>query len=105
MNEWYFSESDFIPSDVDSTSSKNVVYLRKDIQEVIKTNDDGENYTVYQYYERKISHEEWASYKNYKQIDENAISVENLKEENQMLNEQISMLTECLLEMSELVYA
>ena len=32
-------------------------------------------------------------------------TIEDLKTENQSLNEQISVLTECLLEMSEAVYA
>ena len=32
-------------------------------------------------------------------------SIENLKAENQMLTEQVDMLTACLVEMSEIVYA
>ena len=42
------------PAEVDDTSSSKYVYVRKDFTEVEIKNQEGETYTVWQYYENKI---------------------------------------------------
>ena len=107
FSDWYKSNSTIKPLEVDTTSSKKVVFIRKDIttEPIIddEGNDTGE--VTYHYLERKIRKEDWESYKNYHQIEENEKEILALKEENAMLTETVDMLTACILEMSELVYA
>lgn len=100
------SQSSVKPELIDTTSSKITVYLRKNIVEVENTNESDDTSTpFYEYDEAKLTKEEYQEY--LKELDTtNALqTIENLKEENKNLNEQVTMLTECLLEMSETVYA
>ena len=100
------SQSFVKPELVDTTSSKSTVYLRKNIVEVEKTNEsDNTSTTFYEYDEAKLSKKEYQEY--LKELDAtNALqTIEDLKAENKSLNEQVAMLTDCLLEMSEMIYA
>ena len=100
------SQSSVKPDLVDTTSSKVVVYLRQNIVENKKTDEkSGEETVFYEYDEAKLTKEEYQEYLKELNSSDTLQTIENLKAENQNLNEQVSMLTECLLEMSETVYA
>lgn len=100
------SQSSVKPELVDTTSSKSTVYLRKNIVEVEKTNEnDDTSTTFYEYDEAKLSKEEYQEYLKEINGSDTLQTIEDLKAENQNLNEQVSMLTNCLLEVSETVYA
>ena len=100
------SQSSVKPDLVDTTSSKVVVYLRQNIVENKKTDEkSGEETVFYEYEEAKLTKQEYQEYLKELNGSDTLQTIENLKVENQNLNEQVSMLTECLLEMSETVYA
>ena len=99
------SQSSVKPDLVDTTSSKSTVYLRKNIVEVEKTNEnDDTSATFYEYDEAKLSKEEYQEYLKELDATNTLQTIEDLKEENKSLNEQVTMLTECLLEVSEMIY-
>ena len=61
---WYKSEGgDIKPAAVDETSSKKVVFVRKDFRQEERTDMDGEPYLVWVWYETKIPKEDWETYK------------------------------------------
>lgn len=61
--EWIKSESTIIPNIIDTTSSKTVVYLRKNIEEKHRINEMiGCATTYYEYEEAKMTKEEYAEY-------------------------------------------
>ena len=107
------SQSSVKPDLVDTTSSKTTVYVRQNIVEkekvVENTNSEDNNATsttvFYEYDEAKLTKQEYQEYLKELNGSDTLQTIENLKAENQNLNEQVSMLTECLLEMSETVYA
>ena len=107
------SQSSVKPDLVDTTSSKTTVYIRQNIVEKEKAventnsedNDATSTIVLYEYDEAKLTKEEYQEYLKELNSSDTLQTIENLKAENQNLNEQISMLTECLLEMSEIVYA
>ena len=107
------SQSSVKPDLVDTTSSKTTVYIRQNIVEKEKTventnseDNDATSATVfYEYEEAKLTKQEYQEYLKELNSSDTLQTIENLKVENQNLNEQVSMLTECLLEMSEAVYA
>ena len=107
------SQSSVKPDLVDTTSSKTTVYIRQNIVEKEKTventnsedNDATSTTVFYEYDEAKLTKEEYQEYLKELNGSGTLQTIENLKTENQNLNEQVSMLTECLLEMSETVYA
>lgn len=99
------SQSSNKPDLVDTTSSKKYVYLRQNVVEKQAENMGEESYTYYEYDEAKLTKEEYEQYLMEMNSTETLESIENIKTENQMLTEQVDMLTACLLEMSELLYA
>lgn len=107
------SQSSVKPDLIDTTSSKTTVYIRQNIVEkektVENTNSDESDATstvvFYEYDEAKLTKEEYQEYLKELESTDTLQTVEDLKAENQSLTEHISMLTECLLEMSETVYA
>ena len=107
------SQSSVKPDLVDTTSSKTTVYIRQNIVEkekaVENTNSEDNDATsttmFYEYDEAKLTKEEYQEYLKELNGSDTLQTIEDLKAENQNLNEQVSMLTECLLEMSEMVYA
>ena len=107
------SQSSVKPDLVDTTSSKTTVYIRQNIVEKEKTvenTNSEDNYATsttvfYEYDEAKLTKGEYQEYLKELNSSDTLQTIENLKAENQNLNEQVSMLTECLLEMSETVYA
>ena len=106
------SQSSVKPDLVHTTSSKTTVYVRQNIVEkekaVENTNSEDNDATstvFYEYDEAKLTKEEYQEYLKELNGSDTLQTIEDLKTENQNLNEQVSMLTECLLEMSETVYA
>ena len=94
------SSSSVKPELVDTTSSKKVVYIRQNIIEIQK--DDT---TFYEYDEAKLTKDEYKEYLAEMEAQDTLETIENLKTENKALSEQVSMLTDCILEMSEVVYS
>lgn len=94
------SQSSVRPELVDTTSSKKVVYIRQNIVEVQK-----DNATFYEYDEAKLTKAEYQEYLKELEATDTLEIVENLKAENQTLSEQVDMLTNCVLEMSEVIYS
>ena len=67
---YYQAQSGIYPENLDTTSSKSVVYIRKNIQAVEKQNEsNGEFYTVYEYDEAKVSKEFYAQHKDEIQME------------------------------------
>lgn len=99
------SQSSIYPEPIDTTSSKKYVYLRQNVVENQSEEMDEETHTYYEYEEAKLTKEEYEQYLKEINSTETLESIENLKAENQMLTEQVDMLTACLVEMSEIVYA
>ena len=97
--KFYKSQSSVKPELLDTTSSKKIVYIRQNIIEVQK--DDT---TFYEYDEAKLTKTEYQDYLKELETTDTLEIVENLKSENQTLSEQIDMLTNCILEMSEIIY-
>lgn len=98
--EFYKSSSSVKPELIDTTSSKKVVYIRQNIVET-QINDT----VFYEYDEAKITKDEYKEYLDEIKAQDTLKVIENLKIENQALSEQVDMLTNCVLEMSEVVYS
>lgn len=94
------SQSSVKPELIDTTSSKKVVYIRQNIVEIQK--DDT---TFYEYDEAKLTKDEYKEYLAELETQDTLEIIENLKSENKTLSEQVDMLTNCILEMSEVVYS
>ena len=60
---WVNAESEFEPEVVDTASSKTYNYVRRNIQAVERTDDEGRTYTVYEYEELKVLKDNWELYK------------------------------------------
>ena len=97
--EFYKSSSSVKPEMIDTTSSKKVVYIRQNIIEVQK--DDT---IFYEYDEAKLTKAEYQEYLKELEATDTLEIVENLKTENKALSETVDMLTNCILEMSEIIY-
>ena len=98
----YFKKvySPISPELIDSTSSKTVTYIRQNIVEIQK--DDT---TLFEYDEAKLTKDEYKAYRAELEAQDTLETIENLKSENKTLTEQVEMLTNCILEMSEVVYS
>ena len=99
------SQSSVYPELIDTGSSKKYVYLRQNVVEMQSEDMNGETYITYEYDEAKLTKEEYEQYLKEINSTNTLESIENLKAENQMLTEQVDILTACLVEMSEIVYA
>lgn len=100
------SQSSVKPDLVDTTSSKSTVYVRQNIVESKKIDEmSGEETVFYDYEEAKLTNEKYAEYLKELELTDTLKTIEGLKEENKSLNEQVTMLTDCLLEVSETIYA
>ena len=97
--EFYKSSSSVKPELIDATSSKKVVYIRQNIIEVQK--DDA---VFYEYDEAKLTKEDYQEYLKELETTDTLKTIENLKAGNKALSEQVDMLTNCVLEMSEVLY-
>jgi hypothetical protein len=52
---WYTGESTVYPQLIDTTSSKKWVYVRKNVKEESRTDEEGNSYTIWTFDETKIS--------------------------------------------------
>ena len=93
------SQSSVKPELIDTTSSKKVVYIR---QNIVGTKKDDTTY--YEYDEAKLTKAEYQEYLKELEASNVSETIENLKDENKQLSETVDMLTNCILEMSELIY-
>ena len=93
------SQSTVKPELVDTTSSKKVVYIRQNIVETVV-----EDTTYYEYDEAKLTKAEYQEYLKELEASNVSETIENLKDENKQLSETVDMLTNCILEMSEIIY-
>ena len=59
---YYKAHSTERPLEVDTTSSKNGVYLRKNIQEIQQETQEGGTETIYEYDEAYLTNSEYAAY-------------------------------------------
>lgn len=60
---WKTVQSTIKPLDIDETSSKSVVYVRKDIAESVTTDENEQKITIYTYQENTIPKSDWETYK------------------------------------------
>ena len=100
------SQSSIKPDLIDTTSSKKYVYLRQNVVKVnSKDEQSGEYRSYFEYDEAKLTKGEYEEY--LKELNNNRTieSIEDLKVENKQLSQTVNMLTECILEMSEKLYA
>ena len=93
------SQSTVKPELVDTTSSKKVVYIRQNIVETVV-----EDTAYYEYDEAKLTKSEYEEYLKELEATDTLEIVENLKAENKQLSKTVDMLTNCILEMSEIIY-
>ena len=98
--EFYKSSSSLKPELIDTTSSKKVAYIR---QNIIETQKD--DTVFYEYDEAKLTKDEYKEYLDEIKAQDTLKVIENLKSENKALSEQVDMLTNCVLEMSEVLYS
>ena len=71
--QWHKVESANRPQETDTTSSKKWNYIRKNITEEIKTDDQGNEYITYVFDERKIAKDNWGVYL---QTEQNAANID-----------------------------
>lgn len=62
MNEWYRSESTVMPEETDLTSSKVYNYVRRNIEEEEREDEEGNTITMYVFEEMKVPKESWSMY-------------------------------------------
>jgi len=89
------SQSSVSPEIVDTVSSKKVVYIRRNITEITKTDEEsGEEYTYYEYEEAKLTKPEYNKYlKEFEVIAimQHGVELEQAKETIAKLQEQIAV--------------
>ena len=103
--EYIKASSSVKPELIDTTSSKTTVYIRQNVVENTIAEDDGNEYTSYEYDEAQLTKAEYEEYLKELDVNTTLQTIENLKTENDSLTEQVNMLTDCILEMSETLYA
>ena len=62
MLNFYKTEADDYPEDIDMDSSPTTVYIHKNVEEVTRIDKDGNERTAYQYDEAALSRENYAIY-------------------------------------------
>ena len=97
--EFKKSQSSVKPELIDNISSKKVVYIRQNIVETVV-----DETTFYEYDEAKLTKAEYEEYLKELGATDVSETIENLKAENKQLSETVDMLTNCILEMSEIIY-
>ncbi len=102
--EFYTAESAVSPALVDSTSSQTCTYVRQNVQEVEREDQDGSKYTVFVYEEAKLTKEEYAIYlvdqTNGDANTQAQLAIAELAEQQENYN---SALQEAIAELAEIV--
>lgn len=70
---WYYVESKSYPSLIDTTSSKKWVYVRRNIEEHEREDDEGIKEIFYSFEEQKVPKEVWGIFEKTMQNDEKII--------------------------------
>ena len=73
MSTWYEGTSSVYPSLVDTTSSKKWVYVRRNIEEHEREDDEGIKEIFYSFEEQKVPKEVWGIFEKTMQNDEKII--------------------------------
>lgn len=60
---WKKSESKIMPQLIDDTSSPTTVYIRKNVEEVVRKNENRDDETIYVYDEQEVKKEDWEIYR------------------------------------------
>lgn len=76
MNIWYDGESSVYPALVDSTSSKKWVYVRRNVEEHERENEQGIKETFYSFEEQKVPKDVWGIFEKTVKNDERIADVE-----------------------------
>lgn len=71
--QWHKVESTVRPQETDTTSSKKWNYIRKNITEETRTDDQGNEYIMYVFDECKITKDNWGVYL---QTEQNAANID-----------------------------
>lgn len=93
-------ESSIEPKLIDESLSNIYVYIRRKVNKIEKNGIE-----FYEYEEAKITKDKYPTYLKELDFSNMLEDIEDLQNKNKNLTEQITQLTECLLEMSETVYA
>lgn len=104
--DYYKSGSTVKPEKIDMDSSKTSVYLRRNITEK-EREIDGHTLTYYEYEEAKLTKDEYKEYVNELNSENIRAAIQELKTKVNSINdisEQIELLTECILEISQSIY-
>lgn len=59
---WRKAESTVLPQEIDTTSSRKYNYVRRNIVEVEREQEDGTTLTMYEYEETQVLKEDWGLY-------------------------------------------
>lgn len=103
---YYKSGSTIKPKKVDMDSSKTTVYLRRNIMEK-ECEMNGNIFPYYEYEEAKLTKDEYEKYVAELSSEKIQAAIEELKAKADSLDnisEQLELLTECILEISKLIY-
>lgn len=73
MSTWYSGTSSIYPSLVDTTSSKKWVYVRRNIEEHEREDEQGIKEIFYSFEEQKVPKEVWGIFEKAMQNDEKII--------------------------------
>lgn len=76
MNAWYNGESTIRPVLIDDSSSKVWVYVRRNVEEHERENEQGIKETFYSYEEQKVPKEVWGIFEKIVENDERIADVE-----------------------------
>lgn len=76
MNAWYNGESTIRPVLIDDSSSKVWVYVRRNVEEHERENEQGIKETFYSYEEQKVPKEVWGIFEKTVENDERIADVE-----------------------------
>ncbi len=87
---WKKAESQTRPGEIDSTSSKDSVYIRKNINGEIRQDEKGQEYTVFCYDEAFLTP---AEYERYSLIDDLTSKI-TFKHENEIIDNYTLQLIE-----------
>ena len=72
---WVTAEANYEPNTVDTSASKVYNYIRRNIHQEQREDDEGNIFTVWVYEEKKISKENWELYKA---VERNAANIDYL---------------------------
>lgn len=84
MTDWRISGSNVRPQEIDTKSSKVVNYVRRNIEEVTTTDEEGNETVSYTYEERKVNKTEWDLYLKLVEVEKANEALETQITETQM---------------------